>query len=204
MENRYYKPGEPEGRPYFFYYFVPQPWSSGGFAEICDTLTDPNTLYIHPAMNRRKRFFREIKNNLKNKRDKFEVDKITQGRFSLWARVYKEYEKRYGVSSFNDGEECEAWLDVQGVNEEEADGIVYNIFRDVSNSTGPDFSIEAEISQYDAENRKLLFLINPFTESYPVAGNHFDFCCQWGFGRYARDRRLGELVDNLFIKPRIK
>jgi|SRR3989344_1409358 len=204
MVDQYYKPGEPEGKPYFFYYFVPQPWSSGGLAEICDTLTDPNALYIHPAMNRWKRFLREKKDNFKNKKGKFEVDKIAKERFSLWAKVYKEYEKTYGISFFNEGEECESWLDVPAVNEDDANSIVHSMFRDLTKLIGPDFYVDVEISPYNAENRKLLFLINPFTESYPVSGYHFDHGCKWTFGRYVNESILGDLVEKLFINPKLQ
>jgi len=59
MVDKYYKPGEPEGRPYFFYYVVPQPWSSGGWEEIVDALTDPHTLNPSSVKGRFYNFWRE-------------------------------------------------------------------------------------------------------------------------------------------------
>jgi len=107
-------------------------------------------------------------------------------------------------SSFNDGKECESWLDIRGADEKEANDIVHSLFEDVSNITGSDFNLEVEISPYDESNRKLLYVINPFTESHPISGNHFDHCCRWRFGKYVKDGRLGDLVEGLFVNPRLK
>ena len=56
----------------------------------------------------------------------------------------------------------------------------------------------------DTLGGKLLFLINPFTESYPVSGYHFDHGCKWTFGRYVNESILGDLVEKLFINPKLQ
>lgn len=207
----------------FYYYFVPQPWSSGSVSEIVDALTIPRIPSPICAIEKVRAFFADAligleefsysirTNNMdierlmeENKvRGELQCRRVTHGRINLWNQIYRKYEQSHEITSFNDHEECESWLDVKGRCAEEADGIVHMMFGDLNELMENGFSLDVEISPYNTPERRLLFLINPVTMSYPTSGHHFDHTCKWSFGRYVKEGKLGDLIDKLFVQNRI-
>ena len=160
MIDRYYEPGEPKGRPYFFYFLVPQLWNEGGTSEFYSMLVNPNS---KPS------FLRKILG--------LEHDP-TEGRIKVWRQLFKGYKERFGISSFDSFEDG-SWLDVQGKDEEEANKIVRDLFFEISRRSIPKFPIEIEISDYNEENRRLLYIVTPYTESHAFITTHFKIMGQF-------------------------
>lgn len=153
-DGRYYEPGEPKGKPYFFYLVIPPPWNNGGHDDIYSSLIDPKYLTKTQFQKIKDMFF----SGRKSTKD------FSEGRFDVFKRVFRKFDQIYNIDWFSSLEDG-TWLDFQAINIETANKTIEEMFREVEAEIG-DFPITPKILPYNEHHRRGLLIETRYTNTY--------------------------------------
>ena len=154
MVNKYYESGEPSLKPYFFYLVSSPSWNHGRYNHIYASLMNPYFI-ADTQIELKVPFWYSFLGFFLYPfwKAKEELDP-TEGRWKIFTDTFLLYKEKYGISYFDDSEESETWIELQGINEHHTDLVVRNLFSDIESRSGSNFPLEIEITPYDKENRR--------------------------------------------------